>query len=608
MFTYLKSWSKFDWIQLSFRFLAVCAFLGHIHFDKQIEINWITYGSIISVFFIPLFALVAFGVEKYIITELLVSGIVSLFMTYEFGAPLWLTAINLSLGYYVNRKSLHFIVAPLTTIILPFVEFLILDSQPAVHTFLGIFNTMCVYALGFAISALRHSNEEKQQKLQIINEQYTILQQYSSQVERLVVLEERNRMAKELHDTIGHTFTSIIMGLETIKATAAPDASQEKVERLVRLTRTGLADVRRQVHEIRATEEDATIDEQLRHLTEQFMDHTETKVSLRIIGEAYDVYNPVKHTLARCLQEALTNALRHGQATSVNVLLHYEPNQLLLQVQDNGSGQEEMKYGFGLSAMQERLYSLQGKLYTDSKPNEGTIITCVIPQQTYLNKQEIKILLVDDQPLMRESLGLLLEAERDFNILTAHDGPTAIERCEQEQPHIVLMDVHMPDMDGITAARFIKERFPETRIIMITSMDNPALAQQAMSIGAEGYLLKSIPAEELAHTVRLVYRGGTIISRDIADQLFKENGLTEQLADRSSRPAGTNPYQLTDRELEILGHLVKGHRYKMIAGKLYLSEGTVRNYISSIYSKLHVRNRSEAVTKAEQEQLLSSTS
>ncbi|UNK19065.1 LuxR C-terminal-related transcriptional regulator [Paenibacillus sp. N3/727] len=197
--------------------------------------------------------------------------------------------------------------------------------------------------------------------------------------------------------------------------------------------------------------------------------------------------------------------------------------------------------------MQERLASLQGKLYTHSQKDEGTIVTCTIPNQANEGSQKIKILLADDQPLIRESLKLLLGEEKDFEVT------------------------------------------------VITTIEDVSYAAEALHSGAEGYILKSIHPKELAATIQLVYGGGTMISQDMAQQLFHHE----------MKDTAKNPYELTERELDVLQCLMEGLRNKAIAQRLYLSEGTIRNYISSIYLKMQVQGREEAVEKARNEHLIS---
>ncbi|WP_258074346.1 response regulator [Brevibacillus laterosporus] len=196
--------------------------------------------------------------------------------------------------------------------------------------------------------------------------------------------------------------------------------------------------------------------------------------------------------------------------------------------------------------------------------------------------------------MVRHSLQLLLEEEKDFKVYDAKNGKQVIEQCQRICPDIILMDINMPEMDGIAATKIIKEKWPEIRVIMITTIEDVSYATEALRIGAEGYILKSIHSKELAATIRLIYRGGTMISQEVAHQLF-QNQVAVHLP---------NPYELTERELGILENLNQGLRNKAIAQKLHLSEGTIRNYISSIYSKLQVKDREEAVEKAKKEYLL----
>ncbi|WP_157771225.1 response regulator transcription factor, partial [Paenibacillus sonchi] len=206
-------------------------------------------------------------------------------------------------------------------------------------------------------------------------------------------------------------------------------------------------------------------------------------------------------------------------------------------------------------------------------------------------------LLADDQPLVRESLRLLLGEEKDFRLRTAASGKQALEQCAAEQPDIVLMDIHMPEMDGLEATRQLKEKWPEVRVIIITTFEEITYAAEALRLGAEGYLLKTLHPKELAATIRLIYGGGTMISQEVAQQLFQDQQLEAPL----------NQYDLTERELEVLQELTEGLRNKQIAQKLHLSEGTVRNYISAIYLKLQVGDRDEAVEKSRKEQLVQQT-
>lgn len=204
---------------------------------------------------------------------------------------------------------------------------------------------------------------------------------------------------------------------------------------------------------------------------------------------------------------------------------------------------------------------------------------------------KIKILLADDQELILESLSIVLSMEEDFEIVgLAQNGEEAIKVCEQLQPDIALMDINMPVMDGVAATALIKERIPVTKVIILTSYREVEYVLTALSYGAEGYLLKAIHPKELAAGIRVVHAGGTLITQEMASKMIKSMNQT-------SAPK-SNVYGLSSREIEVLHKLASGMRNQDIAEALFLSVGTVKNYISTIYSKLNVRGRQEATRKA----------
>ncbi len=191
----------------------------------------------------------------------------------------------------------------------------------------------------------------------------------------------------------------------------------------------------------------------------------------------------------------------------------------------------------------------------------------------------MKLLIVDDDGLIRDSLKMLLETERGWAARTARDGREAFELCRAEQPDVVLMDIRMPVCDGVAATRNIKESFPDVKIVMLTTFADDGYISSAIEAGAEGYLLKSTPADGIIDRIRAVEKGALVFDRGV--------GLSAKKA------AVTSFKELTERENEVLTLVAAGLSNGEIAAKLFLSQGTVRNAVSAILDKLNLRDRTQ---------------
>jgi len=539
------------------------------------------------------FILVHYKFPHYLAAVLILAGGTSILLAYSFGLLRLFLPVLLILGFYTRGRG-HALAFPLAVGIFVISATAPGSPLPLQRPFWGqsVADALVLYGVGFALQKGAAAINNISNKLAVVKEQYTILEQYSSQIEKMTLLEERYRLARELHDTIGHSYTSLILGMEALRPQIASPEGEEKLGALLSLARNGLDEIRRQVHRMDPVEESVPLDQALMQMIEEFKTSTGIRVFFRTMGQPYPVMKQAKLVLYRCLQESLTNASRHGRASRIEVTLQYDAASLMLQIQDNGAGSSKLQYGFGLNAMRDRLSALQGNLYIHSHEEQGTLVTCALPNRTHEGTERIRVLIVDDQLLVLESLRLLLGEEKDMQVRVAGDGRQAMEACERELPDLILMDIHMPEMDGLHATRLVKEKWPEVRVIMMTTLDEVDVAAESLRLGAEGYLLKSVHPKELAATIRLVYSGGTMISPHVAQQLFQQPENNDD-----------NPYGLTERERDILQCLTEGHRNKAIAEKLHLSEGTVRNYISSIYLKLQVNDRDAAVAKAKEEQL-----
>ena len=202
--------------------------------------------------------------------------------------------------------------------------------------------------------------------------------------------------------------------------------------------------------------------------------------------------------------------------------------------------------------------------------------------------QYIRVLIVDDHGMVRKGLLAYLKNMPDIEVVgEARDGREAIEQCEQLKPDIVLMDLVMPDLGGVAATRMIHQRWPEIRVIALTSFQEKELVQEALQAGAIGYLLKNLSGEELAAAIRAAHAGRHTLAPEAIQALIQ--------AQTEDEVPGKD---LTRRELEVLSLLVKGMSNPEICDRLCLSRATVKVHVSSILSKLGVSNRGEAISVA----------
>ena len=216
----------------------------------------------------------------------------------------------------------------------------------------------------------------------------------------------------------------------------------------------------------------------------------------------------------------------------------------------------------------------------------------------------IKVLLADDQELIRQSLSFVMSRQEDIEMVgTAANGREALELVEEKQPDVVLLDIRMPEMDGVECTRRIKQEFPGIKVIILTTFDDDDYVFDALRYGASGYLLKGVSVDGLTNAVREAARGGSIIAPDVASKVLQMFSRMAQ-GDVQVRVNKKNALELTKMEWQVIREVGCGLSNKEIAGRLYLSEGTVRNYISSILRKLELRDRTQlaiwAVQKPEQ--------
>ncbi len=208
----------------------------------------------------------------------------------------------------------------------------------------------------------------------------------------------------------------------------------------------------------------------------------------------------------------------------------------------------------------------------------------------------IRVLIADDHALFRRGLRVILELDGDIEVVDeAGDGIEAVAKAEEHAPDIVLMDVRMPRSSGIEACQAIRERVPAARIVMLTMSEEESDLFEAVRAGANGYVLKDVPGEEIAAGLRKVYDGDSLITPSMASKLLAEFA---QLRRREPVDTGAPTPKLTDREVQVLRLVARGLANREIGRELFISENTVKNHVRNILEKLSLHSRMEAVMYA----------
>ena len=219
-----------------------------------------------------------------------------------------------------------------------------------------------------------------------------------------------------------------------------------------------------------------------------------------------------------------------------------------------------------------------------------------------------RIAIVDDHEAVREGIGAMLSGEEDLEVVgSAHDGREAIKLCRTARPTLVLMDVRMPDMDGLAATRAIKRQFPDISVLILTMHSNQDYLLEAIRAGAAGYVLKDASQSQLTTAIRKVLEGEVSLNRELATQLLRRLADEEGYSRKSERKQSISGREspLTRRELEVLELMALGKTNREIAENFVISVGTTKNHVEHIISKLGVSDRTQAVVRSLEAGLIS---
>ena len=407
--------------------------------------------------------------------------------------------------------------------------------------------------------------------------------------------EERARIAGLLHDSIGGQLTVIQKNSEALHHLLSEDEQAAAyLTSNLELLRQTHDQVRHLAMDLNAK---ALVDFGLAPAARQYVDRlcasTGLAIKLHITGQVRRLPTEVEHLAFRGLQEALTNALRHAQASEIAAQLHLGPRALRLTVQDNGRGFDQTRppqgTALGLPALRRQVESRGGEFLIESSPGNGVMVALHVPLHTAPDStaRRTRVLVVDDHEMVRQGLRLLLAQSSDFVcVAEAADGHAALRQAEQHEPKLVIMDVSLPDGSGIETARQLMKRVPRPLVIIYTYHDDETYLEQALLAGAQGYVLKSDPNQLILTALRAVHAGEMFISPAVADKW-------EQL---QTRPTISHPLDsLSSRERQVLQLIASGHANQRVATTLGISVRTVEVHRRNIMDKVGVKNTAQLI-------------
>lgn len=440
--------------------------------------------------------------------------------------------------------------------------------------------------------------------------------------------EERRLVARDIHDGLTQVAVAAHQNLQAY-ADGNPPASprgETELHRALHLAKRTVREARRVIANLRpAVLDDRGLVGGLRLKVDSLraegweIGFEETLGEERLPAE-------IETTLYAVGQEALTNVGKHAQTTRAKVTLRRLGDRACLEVRDRGRGFDgvasphngERGEQAGLRGMRERVALLGGQLDIRSRPGVGTSVAAEIPltsavpveirAQTRASPPS-RLLIADDHMLTREGLRAMLANEPDLEIVgEATDGREAIELCHLLRPDLVLMDVRMPGIDGLAAARAVKAQDGATNVLILTTYEDPDYLFEAVRAGAVGFITKDAGKHELLSAVRGALAGASPLNQELAMRLLSrlacEEGRKEEAPSRHEKLSEPLTEVLTRRELEILRLMAQGQTNREISRGLIVSPATIKVHVEHILAKLEVSDRTQAAVRASEAGLL----
>ena len=408
-------------------------------------------------------------------------------------------------------------------------------------------------------------------------------------VRRRAVQEERDRLAREFHDTIAQSVTAISVGAERLTDALPPDSvGHEEARSVKQLACNLLAELRASLLATPPAElEERSLPDALQETARQLERSGEERIDVQVRGDGSALPRGMQIATLRILQEALANVRKHARASSVDVALEVKDG-LTLTVRDDGDGFVAATDGFGLTSMHQRAEAVGGRLSVTSQQGGPTEVAFTAPVAAPSAEDDavslsapqtvVRVLVVDDHTMFRDGLVKLLDGEPGLAVVGgAATAKEAVAMAELLRPDVVLLDFDLPDRSGVEVARELCGGAAGPVVLMMSAFVQAVNVSEALDAGVNGYLSKNSSREELVNAIRAALRGARFFDTTAWSEL---------------RSPGS---QLTRRELEVLQLMAEGETNAAISEELHLAVKTVERIVRTICAKLGCRNRTHAV-------------
>ncbi len=374
---YIMDWGIFGLRSYNYILLLLHLFMENGYSPQLlVDLVWLSAAFIIPMLF--WFPQLRMNKEWFISLELLLGGsyyIKSFMQADQLGSVDYLIP-SLTIGYLLTRKTAWTLPVLL---LLPFISMLF--GKVTWDLALGSSSDNFLFSfIGIWVNFIAKAYHEKNKLAKEVDEQNKLLTQYAAEIERMTLLEERSRMSKEMHDTLGHSFISLIMSLDAAIALLdkKPDLAKEKLISIRGLTEQNLDEMRDIVHKM-GEEENISLVSDAERLVNNFQEYTGTVIRLTLEGTEPPLRLDVRQSIIRVIQESFTNALKHGKASEIELNLHFSPSTLRVSIRNNGKPLSKIQYGFGLTTMKDRIEMLGGTFSISALAVTGAEVRCEIP-------------------------------------------------------------------------------------------------------------------------------------------------------------------------------------------------------------------------------------